>query len=64
MEHPKPKKPCSAYIFFVTEKSAQIREEKNLSYAEAFKSCGPLWNGLSDTEKEKYNKMAQADQER
>ena len=64
LEPAHPKKPCSAYMFFATEHSARLRKEKNLSAVEAIKGAGLAWNTMPETEKTKYNKMADLDVER
>lgn len=60
----KPKKATSAYMFFATEYSAILRNEKNYSVVDAIKGAGVAWNNLKDTDKAKYEAMSKADQER
>ena len=64
MEPIKPKKAIVPYVFFATEHSAMLRNEKNYTVVEAMKGAGAAWNKLSDQEKQKYVLMAQKDTER
>lgn len=39
----KPKRPCAAYVFFATEYTATLRNEKKYSVTEAMKAAGVAW---------------------
>ena len=64
MEPMQPKRPPSAYVFFVTEHSAVLRKEKGFSVTEAMKGCGQAWNTIQDADKKKYEDLAALDQKR
>jgi hypothetical protein len=48
----------------MAEHSAELVKDKGISYAEAFKMCGPDWKELKDEQKEKYEQLAKKDKER
>ena len=64
LEPMKPKKISGSYVFFATEHSAILRNEKNFTVVEAMRGAGAAWNKMSDEEKQKYVLMAQKDAER
>lgn len=60
-----PKKPCGAYMFFCKDKRNSIKAAKpTLTTPEIGKELGKLWGALSDGEKAKYQKQAEADKGR
>lgn len=55
-----PKKPQTAYFAFMADKRAVVKQENpEISHKEVLKKLGELWNGLSDTEKQPYEKISQ-----
>ena len=64
MEPIKPKKISTSYVYFATEHSAMLRNEKKFTVVEAMRGAGAAWNKMSDEEKQKYVLMAQKDAER
>ena len=61
MEPMKPKKAVAAYVFFATEHSAILRNEKGMSVVDAMRGAGAAWSKMSDDEKQRYIKMAHED---
>ena len=60
-----PKRPLSAYFFFIQERRETLKKEKpNLDNKELIKTMGEEWNKLSDEEKKPYSKKADADKKR
>ena len=60
-----PKRPLSAYFFFIQERRETLKKEKpNLDNKELIKAMGEEWNKLSDEEKKPYSKKAEADKKR
>ncbi len=60
-----PKRPLSAYFFFIQERRESLKKEKpNLDNKELIKAMGEEWNKLSDEEKKPYSKKAEADKKR
>jgi high mobility group protein B3 len=56
----KPKKPWSNYIFFCQEKRSEAKNQENKPGATEFlKDMGKMWNELSESQKEPYNKKAE-----
>lgn len=41
-----------------------IKEQEGIPHRDAMKRAGELWRSLDEKEKEKFNKLAQTDQER
>ena len=60
----KPKKPCSAFIFYNTDATAKLKEAEGISHMEAFKRAGAAWKDLSSKEKAKWEAMQKTDEER
>lgn len=60
-----PKVGKSAYIFFCMDKRKELTEKHpEYSGTTILKTLGNQWSGLTDKQKEKYNKMAKDDKER
>ena len=60
-----PKRPKSAYIFFCTENRQKVIDENpGIKFPDIGKKLGKLWKNMSDSEKEPYIKLAEADKER
>lgn len=57
-----PKKPSSAYIFFATATVKKIVEEQKISYPQAMKKAGEVWNSLDDDGKKPFVAMSSNDQ--
>lgn len=45
---PKPKKPLTPYICFITENSKKISEAESISYKEAFTKSAKQWSEMTD----------------
>ena len=60
----KPSRPVSAYIFYSTERVPEIRKEEGIEHRAAMSRAGEIWGTMTDKEKEKYNKMHDADVKR
>ena len=39
-----PKKPLSAYLYFITENVNEVKEKNNCSHRDAMKKCAEMWN--------------------
>ena len=60
-----PKRPLSAYFFYIQERREALKKEKpNLDNKELIRTMGEEWNKLSDEEKKPYSKMAENDKKR
>jgi hypothetical protein len=60
-----PKHPRSGYIIYCTEKRPHVKEtQPELSSKEIISRLAEMWKSLSDTEKVRYNKMAETDKHR
>jgi hypothetical protein len=60
-----PRKPCSAFMFYVKENREKLVSEKpELSFAEIGKELGKLWQATNATERAKFTKLANDDKER
>ena len=55
----KPKRPLSQYMNFSAKKSKEAKFTK-MSFNDRGKAIAKMWNGLSDTEKRKFNLSAAA----
>ena len=59
------KRATSAYIFFVKDKRASIAiENPDMKFTDISKEVGKQWKSLSEKNKAKYIKLAEADKER
>lgn len=54
----KPKKSCSAYVFFASEKRSQYSDKK---FDEISKKLSEDWNSLPEEEKEYYEELSEYD---
>lgn len=53
------KKPMNAYVIFSQEARTQVKEqEPSLTFGEVTQRLATKWNNMSDSEKEKYNKLS------
>lgn len=60
-----PKKPMSAYFFYIGERRATLKEEKpDLGNKEIVIEMGKEWAAMSDKDKAKYVKKAEEDKKR
>ena len=60
-----PKRPLSAYFFYIQERRETLKKEKpSLDNKELIRTMGEEWNKLSDEEKKPYSKMAENDKKR
>ncbi len=60
-----PKRPLSAYFFYIQERREALKKEKpSLDNKELIRTMGEEWNKLSDEEKKPYSKMAENDKKR
>ena len=60
-----PKRPCTGYVFFMTENGKKIRKTNpELKVTEVMKRCAEDWKKVSDASKKKYEKMNEKDKER
>ncbi|KAE8135461.1 hypothetical protein BDV38DRAFT_139495 [Aspergillus pseudotamarii] len=57
------KRPSSSYVFFYLERTGQ-GDFKHMAVKDISARVAEEWNGLTDTEKEKYHKLQLADTER
>lgn len=62
MVNNKPKRPKNAYMFFTADRRKDM--PKNASMAETSKLLGAEWKKLSDSGKDKYNKLVKKDKTR
>ena len=60
-EHPPPKKPSSAWVFFNTQKSAELRKEGKEN---VFKLSSEAWNACTEEQKKPYIDLAAEDKQR
>ena len=64
-EKEQPKKPISAYFFYVKERrDSIIKELPNLNNKEIIKKMSEEWNALSDEKKKPYVQKAEEDKKR
>ena len=60
-----PKRPLSAYFFYIQERREALKKEKpDLDNKELIRTMGEEWNKLTDEEKKPYTKKAEADKKR
>jgi high mobility group protein B2 len=60
-----PKKPKSAYICFCTEKRQEVKDTNDgISNTDIMAELGKLWKGLNDSDKSKWEKIANEDKQR
>ena len=60
-----PKRPTSAYFFFMQENRERVKAENpNISFGQIGKKMGEMWANLSATEKKPYDAKAKEDKER
>jgi hypothetical protein len=60
-----PKKPKSAYIFFVvSNREGVVKSNPKISTTDVMKEIGALWKKVSKKQKTKFEKMAVADKAR
>jgi len=60
-----PKNPKSAYMFFATKCRADLmKKSPGMSFTEIGREAGKQWQGLSDTQKEPWEKKVSDDKER
>ncbi len=62
-ERTSPKRARSAYIFFCSDKRAEVAA-KGLKNTEILKELGKMWSNLSEKKKKPYAKMAEEDKKR
>ena len=56
-----PKRPKSAYIFYVSEKVGPLMTEKKIKCTEAMKMVSVMWNALSEQEKKPFQDKSDLD---
>lgn len=60
-----PKKPLSAYMFYVKENRAKlVKDNPNLSFGEVGKRLGEMWASLTPDEKAQYVELNRKDKDR
>jgi hypothetical protein len=60
-----PRKPCSAFMFYVKENRERIVAEKpDLTFANIGKELGKLWQATTDANRAKFFKLAEDDKSR
>ena len=60
-----PKRPITAYFFYLKERRESLKKEKpSLDNKEILKAIGVEWNELSKEKKKKYETMANEDKKR
>ena len=63
----RPKRPGSAYAFFSSEYREGYKKKTKgakINFTEMNKTIGAAWGKLNDTQKKKYNDLAEKDRER
>merc|ERR1711998_476339 len=64
-EENKPKKPLSAFFFFMNERRAKFKEDNpDMSMCQISKGLTEVWKALTEDEKKKYDDMNAKDKER
>lgn len=59
------KRPTSSYMFFTKMNRQKIIDENpGIKFGNIAKKLSKLWKGMTDEEKEPYNKLAREDKER
>lgn len=60
-----PKKPKSGFMFYSQERRVTLKEEQpTLKITDASKVIGAEWKAFTDTDKQKYQDLAEADRKR
>ena len=61
----RPKKALFAYLFFVRETRSTFHEQhKKLNGVQVTQKLAEMWNGMSESEKSRFMKLAEKDKER